>query len=124
RPTKTKAGRKRAKAKRKTTSKTATGKRAAKAVKASKAKKKTKAARSAGNARTGKTKKTKTQSAPFKPTGAAVKRLRKQLGLSVAEFAEAAGVTTASVYRWEKVRGKLRLQPRTLRALTQLKDRQ
>jgi len=61
--------------------------------------------------------------AEFKPTGKAVARLRKQLGLSVADFAEKLGVSSASVYRWEGMTGLLTLQERPLRALTTLHRR-
>ena len=55
-----------------------------------------------------------------RPTGKSVARLRKQLGLSVAQFAGKLGVTPASVYRWESTRGRLRLQARPLNALAAL----
>ncbi len=53
----------------------------------------------------------------IRPTGKSVARLRKRLGLSVAEFATRLGVTAASVYRWEATTGRLTLRERTLRAL-------
>jgi DNA-binding transcriptional regulator YiaG len=53
----------------------------------------------------------------FRPTGKSVARLRRQHGLSVAEFAEALGVSTTTVYRWELTPGKLNLQNRPLQAL-------
>lgn len=56
---------------------------------------------------------------PAAPTGAAIARLRKQAGLSVDQFASALGVMATSIQRWEATRGPLRLQPRTLAALTQ-----
>ena len=38
----------------------------------------------------------------FRPTGQSVAMLRKQLGLSVEQFAKRIGVTAASIYRWGK----------------------
>ena len=55
------------------------------------------------------------------PTGKSIARLREQLGLSVTEFADQLGVTTATVYRWESVRGRLKMQSRPLAALNALK---
>ncbi|MCJ8500262.1 helix-turn-helix domain-containing protein [Desulfatitalea alkaliphila] len=54
------------------------------------------------------------------PTGKSLARLRKQMGLTVAQFATALGVTAPSVYRWEKTPGKLNLQQRPLNALRAL----
>ncbi|NQU74900.1 MAG: helix-turn-helix domain-containing protein [Planctomycetes bacterium] len=56
----------------------------------------------------------------IRPTGRSVARLRRQLGLSVAQFAETLGVTPASVYRWESTQGRLKLQVRPLNALAAL----
>ena len=53
----------------------------------------------------------------FEPTGAAIRRLRLESKLSVAEFADRVGVTAASVYRWERVDGRLRLRGKALAAL-------
>jgi len=38
---------------------------------------------------------------------------RKELGLSVAKFAEKIGVTTATIYRWQKAKGRLKLNFKT-----------
>ena len=62
----------------------------------------------------------KTASSPegrprIRPTGKSVARLRKKLGLSVAEFAAHLGVSTTTVHRWEATSGRLNLQERTLR---------
>ena len=60
---------------------------------------------------------------PAAPTGAAITRLRKQAGLSVAGFARTLGVTEASVRRWEDHPGALTIYPRPLAALTRLQDK-
>ena len=56
----------------------------------------------------------------LRPSGQSVARLRRRLGLSVAEFARLLGVTAATVYRWEAAPGKLKLQARSLTALGRL----
>jgi len=53
----------------------------------------------------------------IRPTGKSVARLRKRLGLSVAQFARQLNVSAASVYRWEAMTGRLKLRPQTLAAL-------
>jgi uncharacterized Zn finger protein/DNA-binding transcriptional regulator YiaG len=52
-----------------------------------------------------------------RPTGQAVARLRRQQGLSVAQFAAQLGVSSATVYRWEATQGRLNLQAGPLNAL-------
>ena len=59
----------------------------------------------------------------IRPTGKSVARLRKQLGLTVAQFAKELGVAPASVYRWESTQGRLKLQARPLAALAELQRR-
>ena len=54
----------------------------------------------------------------FTPTGAAVARLRKQSGMTRSQFADLLGVTPQTVASWETKRGRLKLQKRTLTALT------
>ncbi len=56
----------------------------------------------------------------IRPTGKSVARLRSQLKLSVSEFAERLEVTPASIYRWEKTSGRLKLRPQTFIALARL----
>ncbi|MFT4563212.1 MAG: putative Zn finger protein/DNA-binding XRE family transcriptional regulator [Gammaproteobacteria bacterium] len=56
----------------------------------------------------------------FAPTGAAVARLRKQRGMTLAEFADLLGVSPQTVAKWESKRGKLRLQPRSQAALSRI----
>lgn len=55
-------------------------------------------------------------------TGISVLRLRKRLKMSQDEFAAAAGVSVASVKRWESILGELRLQSAPLQALQKLMD--
>jgi uncharacterized Zn finger protein len=62
----------------------------------------------------------KENAAVFTPSGKYIARLRQRTGLSAASFAEQIGVSAASVYRWEKSTGKLKLQSRTLDALTRI----
>lgn len=58
----------------------------------------------------------------IRPTGKSVARLRKQLGLSVDQFAKRLGVSPASVYRWEATQGRLSLQSRPLKVLAELQQ--
>lgn len=59
----------------------------------------------------------------FRPTGAAVVRLRKQFGMTRTEFANLLGVSPQTVATWENQRGRLKLQQRTLAALTRARAR-
>ena len=54
----------------------------------------------------------------FIPTGAAITRLRKQFKMTRSQFADLISVSPTTVANWESKRGKLRLQKRTLEALT------
>jgi DNA-binding transcriptional regulator YiaG len=54
----------------------------------------------------------------FTPTGTAVSKLRKQFGMTRSQFADLLGVTPQTVASWETKRGRLKLQKRTLTALT------
>jgi uncharacterized Zn finger protein len=58
----------------------------------------------------------------IRPTGKSVARLRKQLKLSVAQFAKRLGVSSASIYRWGKIPERLKLQNSTLRKLAKLQQ--
>ena len=58
----------------------------------------------------------------IRPTGKSVARLRRQQGLSVAQFAAQLGVAPATVYRWETNQGPLNLQARLLNALAALQQ--
>jgi len=70
-----------------------------------------------------KTKASNTKKLPhIRPTGKSIARLRKQSKLSVALFAKRLGVSSASIYRWEKIPEKLKLQNNTLRKLASLQQ--
>ena len=58
-----------------------------------------------------------TASEPFAPTGPAVKNLRSRTGLSVSRFAARVGVTSSTIYSWEKASGKITIHERSLKAL-------
>ena len=51
------------------------------------------------------------------PTGKTVRELRASLELTQSQLALLIGVSAASVSSWEKKRGRLNLQPRTMNAL-------
>jgi uncharacterized Zn finger protein/DNA-binding transcriptional regulator YiaG len=64
-----------------------------------------------------------TSTAPkMRPTGTSLARLRRQQGLTVAQFAAQLGVAPATVYRWEGTQGPLNLQDRLLHALAALQQ--
>lgn len=65
---------------------------------------------------------TESTKAAKKFTGISVCRLRKRLKMSHDEFAAAAGVSVASVKRWESISGELRLQSAPFQALQKLMD--
>jgi len=56
----------------------------------------------------------------FKPTGAAVRKLRKKSGLSRADFAREVGVSALSISNWEKTKGALKLKARSFQGLEKL----
>ena len=60
------------------------------------------------------------KAAPFKPTAAAVRKLRNDLGLGRAAFAERLGVSPQTVVNWESASGPINPQFRTLAALRAL----
>lgn len=62
-------------------------------------------------------------SKPFRPTAAAVRRLRKNLGLSRNAFALRLGVSAPSVANWEQRSGPLNLHARSLKKLRDLHAR-
>jgi len=53
----------------------------------------------------------------FKPTGAAVRALRKKTGLNQSAFAREIGVSAPSIAKWEKTSGPLNLKARSLEGL-------
>ena len=59
-------------------------------------------------------------SAGFPATGAGVKKLRSDLGLTQREFAEWVGVSKQSIVNWEKQRGALKLRAASLENLEAL----
>ncbi len=62
--------------------------------------------------------KTKNAAAPeFNPTGAAIRALRKKLNLSQERFARKVGVSGASISKWEKNDGSIKLQSRSRKSL-------
>lgn len=48
--------------------------------------------------------------ARIRPTGPMVRNLRQKLGLTQAQMAKLAGVSTLTVYKWEKARGRIRMR--------------
>ncbi len=64
-------------------------------------------------------KKTASKKKSFTPTGAAVARLRKAYDMTRCQFADLIGVSPQTIANWEGKRGRLKLQDRSLTALTQ-----
>ncbi len=58
----------------------------------------------------------------FIPTGAAITLLREDFGLSVEDFADVMEISMATVYRWEKSTGELKLHAAPHRKLEHLAD--
>ena len=66
---------------------------------------------------------TKQEKSPTDPkaiTGTQLKSIRKEMNLSAAKFANLLGVTSASIYRWEKITGALNLHTRSMDAIDKL----
>ena len=59
----------------------------------------------------------------FVATGARIAKLREKSGLSAPDFAQEIGVSAASIYRWETIKGKLNLQSRSLAQLQAMHER-
>lgn len=57
----------------------------------------------------------------LRPTSKAVLKLRRKLGLSQAEFGKLAGVSTLTVYKWEKAGGRIRMRPAALAGLARVR---
>lgn len=58
----------------------------------------------------------------IRPTGPMVRKLRKRLGLTQAEFAKLAGVSSLTVSKWECAAGRIRLRSRTLAAFAKVRE--
>lgn len=71
---------------------------------------------------TPKAKKVTAKVKPFKPTAAKVRKLRKQLGFSMAALAREVGVSGPTISNWEKKTGTLKIAPEPLEALKRLHD--
>lgn len=71
--------------------------------------------------KTGKTSaKPATPNEEFRPTAAAVTRLRERFGMSKTQFADLVGVSSVTIGNWEKADGELRLRRVTLRSLQEV----
>jgi uncharacterized Zn finger protein len=57
-------------------------------------------------------------------TGAMIKSTRKRLKLSAVDFAKKVGVSSTTIYNWEKSSGKLKLQTRCTENLTKIYNNQ
>jgi DNA-binding transcriptional regulator YiaG len=57
----------------------------------------------------------------IRPTGPMVLKLRRKLGLTQAEMARLAGVSSLTVWKWEHVSGRIKLRGRTLAAFAQVR---
>lgn len=60
---------------------------------------------------------------PTTMTGKDIEKARVRMNFTVREFAEALGVTSASIYRWEKKRGVLNLHARSVNALAEILEK-
>ena len=58
----------------------------------------------------------------FRPTAAAVSRLRKRFGMNTSQFAKLVGVSPPTVTNWENGSGELNLRQRNLDALAQVTE--
>ena len=67
-----------------------------------------------------KAKKAPAKAKPFTPTAAKVRKLRKQLDLSMAAFAREVGVSAPTISNWEKRTGTLPIKPEPLEQLKRL----
>ena len=52
----------------------------------------------------------------IRPTGPMVRKLRAKMGLTQAEFAKLAGVSSLTISKWESAEGRIMLRNRTLAA--------
>jgi uncharacterized Zn finger protein len=81
---------------------------------------KRKSASSGASKRSSKKKGAKRAPASFRPSAAAVARLRRRLGMSKIEFASAVGVSSATVTKWEGASGTIRPNSKGLAGLNRL----
>lgn len=56
-----------------------------------------------------------------RPTGADVRKLRAKLGLTQSQFGKLAGVSTLTVWKWERAEGRLVLRQRTIEAFRKVR---
>jgi DNA-binding transcriptional regulator YiaG len=59
--------------------------------------------------------------ARIRPTGPMVRKLRTKLGMTQAQIAKLAGVSTLTISKWETTPGRITLRSRTLAALAEVK---
>lgn len=57
---------------------------------------------------------------PFQANAGSIARLRRRLGMSKTQFAHAVGISPATVTRWEKARGPIKPQAKSLAGLSRL----
>ena len=62
-----------------------------------------------------------TKPSRIRPTGPMVRKLRAKLGLTQAQIAKLAGVSTLTISKWETAPGRIGLKSRTMAALARLK---
>ena len=55
--------------------------------------------------------------------GKDLKKIRLEMNLTVKEFAEFLGVTSVSIYRWEKTEGTLNIRKRSSKAITAILEK-
>ncbi len=60
---------------------------------------------------------------PFKPTGKNILKLRKQREMTRWQFAQIVGVTEATIYRWENVKGKIGMRDYNLKRLQDIAEK-
>lgn len=56
----------------------------------------------------------------FVPTGLSIRKMRKQCGCSVAEFAERVSTSVQTIYNWEKTKGRVGVSSENLKTLKTL----
>jgi hypothetical protein len=58
----------------------------------------------------------------IRPTGPMVRKVRARLGLTQAEFAKLAGVSSLTISKWEGAAGRIMLRNRTLAAFAAVRE--